>query len=645
MATRKKSSARTQKRTKTSKPWWKNRQINQWLVLSVVVTFIAFLPSLSNGITNWDDNIYVTENPMVFGLGIENLKAIFSQPIAANYHPITMLSLALNYQLSGADAFGYHLVNLLLHLFNVGLVFYFVWLLSKGKKWVAFITAILFGIHPMHVESVAWIAERKDVLYAFFFLIGLISYLQYRVKKTTRLYAFTFLWFLLSVLSKPAAVVFPVVLILLDYWRYEQSNSRRKKWNWQKIIVPKIPFFIVSLIMGIVTIYTQSHKAIAGIDTFTFLQKFLFVCYGFVMYIIKAIIPFKLSAFYPYPNLKTAVPMVFNFMPIAAMFIIAAIWYSRRYTKIVVLGTAFFLINIVLVLQFISVGAAIMADRYTYIPYIGIFIILGYGFDRFMRQAKTKNTVALIAALYISILSFLTYERTKIWDNDEIIWTDAIEKYPNSIVALNNRAAYYNDSEQVDKALSDFNRVLQLNPKYFNSLVGRSSVYRKTGEFEKALKDAKAAIAIDKTDERPYITMGGVYFQQQQYSESLKNIDIALSINPKNTDGVLNKGILLSIEGDFQASVPFFTQHIQLRPDDARAYFYRGISHHNLQKNQAAIKDFNKALRLEPQNAQAYVKRSETYLAMGNKAQALKDAQKAKSLGMNISQEYLQSLQ
>ncbi|MGB0930838.1 MAG: tetratricopeptide repeat protein, partial [Chitinophagales bacterium] len=454
-----------------------------------------------------------------------------------------------------------------------------------------------------------------------------------------------FLWFLLSVLSKPAAVVFPVVLILLDYWRYEQSSSKRKHWNWQKIIVPKILFFIVSLIMGILTLYTQSQKAIADIDTFTFLQKFLFVCYGFVMYIIKAAIPFKLSVFYPYPDLKAALPMVFNVMPIATMLIIAAIWYSWRYTKIVVLGMAFFLVNIVLVLQFISVGAAVMADRYTYIPYIGIFIILGYGFDRFIKQAKTKNGVAIAAALYIAILSFLTYERTKIWDNDEIIWTDAIEKYPNSVVALNNRAAYYNDVEQVDKALPDFNRVLQLNSKYFNALVGRSSAYRKVGEFEKALKDAKAALEIDKTDERPYITMGGVYFQQQQYNESLKNIDIALSINPNNTDGILNKGILLSIEGNFKASIPLFTQHTQLRPDDTRAYFYRGISYYNLQQNQVAIKDFNKALQLEPQNAQAYVKRSETYLQMGNKAQALKDAKKAQSLGVNISQEYLQNLQ
>ncbi len=644
MATQRKKNIQTKPKHKSSKPWWQNIQINKWMLLAVISTFIAFLPSLQNGFTNWDDNLYVTENPMLFQWSVANLKAIFSQPIAGNYHPITMLSLFLNYQLSGADAFGYHLVNLLLHVLNVGLVFYFVWLLSKGKKWVAFVAAILFGIHPMHVESVAWIAERKDVLYAFFFLLGLISYLQYRVKREQGLYGWTFLWFLLSVLSKPAAVVFPVVLMLLDYWRYQQSSSDKKRWNWQKIITPKIPFFIVSLIMGIVTIYTQSPKAIGAIDTFTFFQKIVYVSYGFVMYVVKALLPFKLSAFYPYPNSATSLPTIFQIMPIAASVLIAGIWYSWRYTKVVALGMAFFIINILLVLQVLTVGSAIMADRYTYIPYIGIFIILGYGFDRLM-QTRTKTIAAIIATLYIVVLSALTFERTKIWKNDEVIWTDAIQKYPHSVVALNNRGAYFNELEKLDKALTDFNKALELNPKYFDALIGRGNLYRKIGEFDKSLADSQLAISINAKDERPYINIGGVYFQQQEYSKSLEATEKALSINPDNADAVLNKAILLSIEQNFQASIPFFTQHIQLRPSDAKAYLYRGIAYQNLQQNQAALQDFNRTLQLSPQNGQAYIKRSESYLKMGNKAQALQDAQKAKSLGFNVSQEYLQSLQ
>lgn len=626
-------------------PWWKNPQVNKWCALAVVLTFTAFLPSLQNGFTNWDDNLYVTENPMIYGLGIENIKAIFSQPIAGNYHPVTMLSLAFNYQFSGSEAFGYHLVNLLLHLANIVLVFYFVWLLSKGKKWVAFVAAILFGIHPMHVESVAWIAERKDVLYSFFFLLGLISYLQYRVKRTRRLYGFTFLWFLLSVLSKPAAVVFPVVLILLDYWRYSQSRSTKKRWNWQKILLPKIPFFIVSLIMGIVTIYTQSPKAIGAIDTFTFFQRFVFVCYGFVMYLFKALIPFNLSAIYPYPSLKTALPMTFKIMPIFATILLAVIWYSWRYTKVVVLGMAFFIINIILVLQIISVGSAIMADRYSYIPYIGIFIILGYGFDHLMKRPKTKNIAILFAAFYLLALSAFTFQRTKIWKNDGVIWTDTLKKYPNAIVALTNRGAYFNDLDQFDKALADFNKALKINPRHFDALIGRGNLYRKIGKYEKSLKDSEMAISINAKDERSYINIGGFYFQEQEYDKSLEATDKALAINSNNADAIMNKAILFSVLGNHEASIPFFSKHIQLRPSDERAYLYRAISYQMLNQNQAALQDFNRALQLNPQNGQAYAKRSELHVQMGNKPQALKDAKKAKSLGFNVSQEYLQSLQ
>ncbi|MFK7905832.1 MAG: tetratricopeptide repeat protein [Chitinophagales bacterium] len=645
MATRKKSTARKPKQRKPSKPWWQNRDISQWLVLAIVAAFIALLPSLSNELTSWDDNIYVTENPMIYGFGIQNLKAMFTQPIGGNYHPITMLSLAVNYQFSGIEPFGYHLTNLLLHLLNVGLVFYFVWLLSKGKKWVAFAAAILFGVHPMHVESVAWLAERKDVLYTFFFLLGLISYLRFRVKKESRLYAFTFLWFFLSILSKPAAVIFPVVLILLDYWRFEQSKSKSKRWDWKKIILPKIPFFIVSLLMGLTTLYTQSPTAISDADTFGVFQKFSFVCYGFVMYVLKAIIPFQLSAFYAYPSLNSALPLVFKIMPIGAIAIIAGIWYSWKHTKIVVLGMAFFFVNIVLVMQFISVGAAIMADRYTYVPYIGIFIIMGYGFDRLIKQKHTKTIAAAVAAVYIIGLTFFSFQRSKVWENDDTIWTDVLEKYPNSIVALNNRAVYYDKDNQLEAALKDYNKAIKLRPKYHAALVGRSNLYQKTSEFDKALADAKAAIAIKAEDERPYINIAGVYFKQNKPQKAIEVIGKALAINPSNSEALINRGVLYSTIGDFQKSLPDFEKYISLRPSDFKGYLYRGISYKSLQQSQKALKDINQALQLDPQNGQAYFYRSETYLQLNKKGKALKDAQKAKSYGFNVTDAYLQSLQ
>ncbi len=627
---------------KKARTWWRNPRILFSLVLTLGITLIAYLPSLSNGFTFWDDNVYVSENPMIFGLAWDNIKAIFSQPVAANYHPITMLSFALNYQISGLDAFGYHLINLLLHLFNIVLVFYFVWLLSKGKKWIALTAAILFGIHPMHVESVAWIAERKDVLYTFFFLLGLIRYLQYRIRKTSKNYLLTFLFFVLSVLSKPAAVVFPLVLVLLDYWRYEQKATSPKHWNWQKILLPKIPFFLISLLIGTITLQTQSEKAIVEMGTFTVLQKFIFVCYGFVMYIIKAFVPFDLAAHYTYPDLEASLPLSYYFMPIGAVLILIASYYSRKHTKVFFWGMLFFIVNIVLVLQFISVGSAIMAERYTYVPYIGLFIAFGYGFDKLLHPPSNKKIFFPLAAIYILSLSYQSYERCKIWKTDETIWTDVLEKYPHSAIALNNRAAYYSKENQLEDAIVDFNNALQIHPKYFDSLIGRSNLYQKVGELDKSLADAQLAASIQPNDERSYICMGGVYFQRKEYDKSLKVSNKALNINPNNADGRLNRAILYSIKNDFQKSLIDFNQFLQLRPNDAKGYLYRGVAYSKLGQLDTAIQDFSRAIRLMPSNGHAYFERSKAYLSKGNSTQALTDAQKAQSLGTPIGAEYFE---
>lgn len=627
---------------KKTKIWWNNPQILFGLTSTLGIIFITYLPSLSNKFTFWDDNIYVTENPMVYGLAWENIKAIFSQPVAANYHPITMLSFAINYQISGLDAFGYHLINLFLHLSNAVLVFYFVWLLSKGKKWVALIAAVLFGIHPMHVESVAWIAERKDVLYTFFFLLGLIRYLQYRIRKTAKNYLLTFFFFVLSVLSKPSAVVFPLVLILLDYWRYEQKSNSKKHWNWSKILLPKIPFFLVSLLIGTITLQTQSETAIAEIGTFTVLQKFTFVCYGFVMYIIKAFFPFHLAAHHAYPNLEESLAFYYYLMPIGTIIIFIASYYSIKYTKIFFLGMLFFILNIVLVLQFISVGSAILAERYTYVPYIGLFITLGYGFDTLWRTPSNKKILLPLAAIYILGLSYQTFERCKIWKTDETIWTDVLEKYPRSAIAFNNRAAHYSKENQLDNALADFNNALQIYPKYFDSLIGRSTLYQKIGELDKSLVDAQLARAIRPEDERPYICLGGVYFQQKAYDKSLDVSNKALEINPNNAEGRLNRAILYSIKTDFQKALLDFNQFLQFRPNDPRGYLYRGIAYSKVGQLDAAIQDFNQTIQFMPSNGHAYFERSKVHLSKGNSSQALADAQKAESLGISIEAAYFE---
>src|SRR6185503_16318220 len=269
----------------------------------------------------------------------------------------------------------YHWLNLILHLANTALVFVFVRKLSGGRFWTTVVTSLFFGIHPMHVESVAWIAERKDVLYALFYLLGLIAYLRYVEKRRPGWLAATWIAFALSIASKPAAVVFPLTLFAIDYFR-----RRPLRWG---LVLEKVPFLVVSVAMGILTVSAQSSVgAVAAPEQWTLVQKVLFACYGTVMYVVKLFVPFGLSAIYPYPTVKGA-PLGPEFYVAAAvvMLVLPVILFLFRKNRAVMFGLAFFFINIVLVLQLFAIGQAVMADRYTYLPYIGLFFALAWWLD------------------------------------------------------------------------------------------------------------------------------------------------------------------------------------------------------------------------------------------------------------------------
>src|SRR5947207_2952592 len=233
--------AATQKIAVSRQSPHKRRSILPWLIGVLFITLAGFLPMLNNGFTNWDDEYYVVNNPM---LRSQDWHAIFTQSVAANYHPLTMATLAANYQLGGLRPFSYLLVNLVLHLMNVVLVFFFIYEISAKKIEVAFFTALIFGIHPMHVESVAWISERKDVLYSFFFLSSLIYYWKYLQSGQKLNYAVCFLFFVLSLLSKPAAIILPLVLFLLDYWKGRPINLNTAK--------DKIIFFLFAIVFAVI---------------------------------------------------------------------------------------------------------------------------------------------------------------------------------------------------------------------------------------------------------------------------------------------------------------------------------------------------------------------------------------------------------
>src|SRR5688572_16593244 len=384
--------------TKIVKP--KAVPIPNWHIpLILIITFIIYIPALSAGFVNWDDPDYVGGNSYLIR-DLSRLSELLTTPVQGNYHPLTMFSLALNFAISGENEWSYHLFNLIFHLVNCYLVYRLAFLLSKSNSLVALVTSLFFAIHPLHVESVAWISERKDVLYALFFIAGHITYTKYIDESSKKQYWLTLLFVILSLMSKPAAVIFPVSLFCIDILRRRQFTF--------KIIIEKILFFIPAIILGFLTINAQKTVGATGEEYFGLAKNILFGFYGIMMYFIKMILPFKLSAFYPFPPLNESLSIEYYIAPLFTVLLAVITFLTWKKYKFVPFGIGFYIVNLLLVLQIFSVGSAVIAERYTYVPYIGLFFIAGYLLDRFAKGNMTKAYgIILPVALFFSVISFL----------------------------------------------------------------------------------------------------------------------------------------------------------------------------------------------------------------------------------------------
>jgi protein O-mannosyl-transferase len=368
------------------------------LVLSVLV-FIFYAKVWNNGLV-WDDDPYITLNDAVINFDLKELLSGFH---VGNYHPLTMLSLAIEYALVGESPWLYHLTNLLFHVANSWLVFK---LFSKLKVsfWISFITSVFFAIHPLHVESVAWAAERKDVLYTFFLMLSFIMYLSYAATKNKIVYTVSVLLFLTSCLSKGMAVVMPALLIITDWWFLD------KKFNFKNLL-DKIPYFAITLFFAWLATTAQKD---AGADAtsvisaaYTVSERIRIVSFSFLFYWFKTILPFDLLPFYPYPpKINGSIPGIFSAALLGVvLFAGATLWLGRKDKKLW-WSVAFFIIAISTVLQILPVGSAIVADRYYYLSSIGPLFLIGFLIFRFIKNQKSAIFISSLIALYFAVLTF-----------------------------------------------------------------------------------------------------------------------------------------------------------------------------------------------------------------------------------------------
>lgn len=621
-----------------------------------IITFVCFRYTLNNQFTNWDDDFYVTNDPYIKAFTPHNLKVIFTEDITKNnYHPLCMLSLAINYHFSQLNPEAYYLTNVLIHIANVILVFFLMMALcallkmeEKGKLFVASFGALWFGIHPMHVESVAWIAERKDVLYAFFYIIGLLCYLKYLSAGKMSWYWLTFFVFVLSCLSKPMAVVFPMSLLCIDVLAQRKLDK--------KLVIEKIIFFLFSLLIGGMAFYTQNKTgAIASFGVLTIWERLMYASYGFVMYVSKLFNPTYLSTFYPYPYryITGYLPGIYYAAPFLSMAIIAlplllTYKYKREYFKVAVFGMGFFVANVIFVLQFISVGAAIMADRYSYVAYIGLLFLAAFFMQELVKRYPTFKTAILAALLAASgALAYLCYERTFAWHDSETLLSDAIEKYPyRALLSYKWLGNYYFDKGDLDKALENYGVLTMIRSADAKTYDKVGNIYYMKKKYDSAIACYDQSLLIQNNVLKTYADRSMAYMMKGDSIAALKDFITAYRLSPEG-EKVFAENTFNSVQKqDFDVAIKSYNMLLQLNTSNPFYYFYRGVAQFSKNNVDAAIADWEIAVKFNSKDVQqsASYNLSVAYDAIGEADKAVYYVTMAQRKGYKVADSFVAKL-
>jgi protein O-mannosyl-transferase len=604
----------------------------------LMITFFTFLKVKDYQFVNWDDDRNFYENTLITTLNAENFwentKQIFKTDVIGNYNPLPIWTFALENRFRGDGSYNsisvpgkWHMTNLWLHLISVFFAFKISRKLGLGLLGAAFVS-LLFGIHPMRVESVAWVTERKDVLFGAFYLAALFCYLKY--KETNKIWAIilTYILFIISLFSKIQAVTFPLSLIAIDY-------LQNKKFEW-KSVMSKVPFFALSLLFGIYGILVLGeNNSLEGNMIFPLWQRIFVGTYSFVIYLIKLIIPFRLSPLYPYPDkLPTEFYPTILIVPVTLF----ALYYAyKKSWHTMVFALVFFIFNIFFLLQILGAGQGFLADRFTYIAYFGLFFGLGYLLEKGIKSEKYKIPSIAIAAISVIAYCYITANQVKIWENSGTMWSHVIKYYKGATTPFGNRANYYRGEKQYDLALSDYASAMALKPSAmtYNS---RAKLYFDVAGNSRdtlmlALKDYQKAIEMNNTDGEYYINGGAIYARLGDMDKALDYFNKGLKLKPEQTSGYLNRSLVFLNKNMPLEALKDMDEYQKYFPYEANIWYEKGRIKNFLKRYPEAIADLNRSIELDNTKGLYFYERAVTYLNMNNKALAKASLNTSKSLG------------
>ncbi len=581
----------------------------------IVLVFLVYLQVKDFEFINFDDNEYIYENRHVQkGLTPESILWAFTSTHAANWHPLTWLSHLLDVSLFGVKAGMHHLTNVIFHLFN-SILLYLVFRMMTGHLWKSFIVAALFALHPIHVESVAWIAERKDVLSTFFWFLTMLCYLWYAKSPDFRRYLSVLLFYTLGLMSKPMLVTLPFVLLLLDYWplkRFDnftmemEGDHLKNKVYLKNLIIEKIPLFILAAGSSFITFFVQkSGKAVVAIGEHPLGDRLANAVISYASYMGKMIWPFNLAIFYPYPSSFSIIRVT------GAIFLLIAITIAvvkfKNQHKYLVTGWLWYIGTLVPVIGLVQVGSQAMADRYSYVPLIGLFIIVVWGISAVSVKWRNRNIMlSITTAVIFSIFINSSWVQTSYWMNSITLFQHALDVTADNHMAHTNLAVALEEKGRIEEAQKHYSKALSITPydKIAHNNIGKFLI--KQGRTDEALDHYFEALCIDPDYARAHFNIGIAMERQGEKNKAIEYFLNAVDIELDYLEAYIHLGYIEAEQGRIDQAIHYYSEALRIDPDLKTIHFNIGIALVKKRRFTEAISHYSKVLRLQPEDAEVH---------------------------------------
>ena len=599
------------------------------IIALCTLTFCVYYPVIDHDFINFDDDLYVTANRDIHsGLTVQSVRWALTTLYAGFWHPMTWLSHILDYELFGPEPWGHHLSALILHIVSSLLLFLSLRYMAGGLLRPAAV-ALLFALHPLHVESVAWVAERKEVLGGLFWILGLYSYTYYSKSPSPKKLLLAVSVYFLGLTAKPMLVTLPFVFLLLDYWPLKRilfPEDRFQIRALSPLIREKLPFFFLALLFCLITYISEKRVgAVNSYEALDFITRCTNAVAAYCIYLIKLFWPLDLSVFYPHPGMRPFWQIAGSLLILVLISTLVSInWKKRPYLLV---GWLWYLGTLFPVIGIVQVGGHAYADRYTYVTLIGPFIMISWGVKEFLyRYSVNKAPYAIFLVFLTAPSVLLTSQYLKYWENSKTLFSRALEVTNNNYLAHNNLGAYLSNNEKdYQSAVREFAKALQIRPAYDDAHYNMGTALVHLGKMHEAAAHLERAIALDPTNPQAHNNLGMIYSDGGRYAKAVDHFQTALELDPFNPEVYNNLGLALAKSGKPKEAIASYQKALHLRPEYPGARNNLGVAYMNAGKLEEAVLQFRIGLSVESDRS------ADLHNNLGNTLLRMKEYRKAVS--------------